>query len=407
VIEGSGVRTILTNASDVTKDALTIAGDSVIVRDLAVKVASNAAGGGKDAIALSGDGILLEQLSVLDADDDGISIASGSDRNALVDVTVAAADNYGLTSAGRDLQVRGGRYYGSLRGLYLNGPRSLVSGAAFTAGVANDTTISIAAAGDSALFAGNDVRGNVTVGTGAAGVTLTGNSRLNGGKITDYGTNTRSINNTGSAVDTNRVPQPTKLGPTDDYTLTDAIGHQWMFGLARPWRDETNDALTLKTLGAGVSANTVQGTVDFVHAADTSDYAILNIQLNHDRDLTSVISPHIHWLQAENASPNWVVMYRWQKQGGTKEEAWTPLKAGTLITTYSTGTIHQISECADITPPVGTAISDILQFRIVRDHSNRKGVWTGDDAYTATVALLAFDVHLQINSLGSTSEFIK
>lgn len=79
-----------------------------------------------------------------------------------------------------------------------------------------------------------------------------------------------------------------------------------------------------------------------------------------------------------------------------------------LAFTYTAGTIHQISHtAAGITPPGGSTISDIVQFRIIRDTTNASGAFSGSDTYSGVVGVLSFDVHVQINSLGSSSEFSK
>lgn len=133
-----------------------------------------------------------------------------------------------------------------------------------------------------------------------------------------------------------------------------------------------------------------------------------NLQLNHDRDETSIVGPHIHWFQASSAVPNFLLQYRWQINGGAKVTSWTNLRCNIAVTTYTSGTIHQICETpTDITPPAGSVISDIIQFRIIRDTANSSGVFGGADTYSGVVGVLSFDLHVQINSLGSTSEFTK
>jgi len=192
-----------------------------------------------------------------------------------------------------------------------------------------------------------------------------------------------------------------------NYTDIDSTGHQTMHGDARPWRDEKNDALSLRSQGPGVSANVTESVVEFAASADLADYLYCNIQLNHDRDLASILSPHIHFFQAQNAVPNFLVQYRWQLNGGAKVTVWTPLRCNVAAFPYVTGTILQIAEAvSDISPPVGAAVSDIVQFRVLRDTGNASGLF-GADPYTGAVGVLSFDAHIQINSIGSTEEYTK
>lgn len=185
-------------------------------------------------------------------------------------------------------------------------------------------------------------------------------------------------------------------------------GQQRMSLTGRPWRDELGDSLSLRSTGPGVVANVTESVMEFAANAALSDYLYKNLQLNHDRDETSIVGPHIHWFQASSAVPNFLLQYRWQINGGAKVTSWTNLRCNIAVTTYTSGTIHQICETpTDITPPAGSVISDIIQFRIIRDTANSSGVFGGADTYSGVVGVLSFDLHVQINSLGSTSEFTK
>lgn len=204
-----------------------------------------------------------------------------------------------------------------------------------------------------------------------------------------------------------RTANSVQHGVGSDYAAWDSTGHQTFAGNARPWRDALTDSLLLKQAGTGVSTNATESTVDFITGANLSDWVYCNIQLNHDRDHTSPIYPHIHWLQAQNNVPNFLLEYRWQVLGGAKTTAWTQIKCNTAAFTYTSGTLHQICYAGAVNPPVGTTISDIVQWRIYRDNANTSTKFAGADPYTTTVGILAFDLHLQINSLGSTDEYAK
>jgi hypothetical protein len=204
------------------------------------------------------------------------------------------------------------------------------------------------------------------------------------------------------------ISELSRHGSGVNETLFDSTGHQTMTGTARPWRDALTDALNIKNTGVGVSTNAAESTVEFVNnALAASDYLYLNIQMNHDKDPTSSIYPHIHFFQGRNAIPNFLLYYRWQKMGAEKATSWVPLKCTTLAFTYGGTTRVNIASSVAIAPPTGTGLSDIVQFRICRDTNNASGLFTGADPYTGTVGVLAFDIHFQINSLGSTDEYTK
>lgn len=207
----------------------------------------------------------------------------------------------------------------------------------------------------------------------------------------------------------------TKIGDNDtNYTQLDVTGHQTMAGTAKPWRDEITDALSIKNTGtAGVVADPAECTLTFTHNAGLTDFAYCNMQLNHDKDLTSTVYPHIHFLAAEGSTmPNFMLQYRWQTLGGTKVTSWTDYKCNTmsLPAPGAGATNHNIAgNTVGIAVPEGTSISDVIQFKIIRDHSNDNTghFFSGNDPYTATVHVLAFDAHFMINSLGSTDEYTK
>ena len=206
-------------------------------------------------------------------------------------------------------------------------------------------------------------------------------------------------------------------GGVTNYANFDATGHLTFEGTARPWRDELYDAVSLQQSGTGVSRNLTEGTVEFIATAvyhatfSSADAMICNIQLNHDKDITSSIYPHIHWFQEKNYAPNFLLAYRWQINGGIKTTAWTLLKCNTLAFTYVSGSLNQISYSAPISAPSNAGISDILQFRIFRDTTNASTLFTGTCPYNtggnATVGVTAFDIHFMIDSLGSTDEYVK
>jgi hypothetical protein len=196
---------------------------------------------------------------------------------------------------------------------------------------------------------------------------------------------------------------------TTNYTAFDATGHQTMVGTARPWRDELGELIGKKTTGTRITDNVTEGTADYAdNCVAANDYKITNVQLNHDRDLSQNIHPHLHWFQSSASVPNWLLEYRWQVLNGAKVTAWTPLAMNTQAFAYTAGTtIHQLSESAEIAPLGGTIISDIVQFRICRDTGNVSGLFAGADPLVGNARALSFDVHIMINSIGSTDELAK
>lgn len=198
------------------------------------------------------------------------------------------------------------------------------------------------------------------------------------------------------------------VGTPPDYTSWDSTGHQIMNGDARPWRDELGDALSLRSSGPGVAANINDVTVDFAANADLNDFLYKNLQTNHDRDETARVYPHLHFLQNQNVIPNMLLQYRWQAIGEQQDATWKNLRMNIPTFTYVSGVIHQvIHTISGIAPPANSDISDIIQFKIFRDNANASGAFTGADTYTGVAQVMSFDVHLQLNSVGSTEQYAK
>gem|GEM_PF-3504186 len=200
----------------------------------------------------------------------------------------------------------------------------------------------------------------------------------------------------------------TKLGnSTTNYTQFDANGHQTMIGTATVFDDLMGDITQVKVTGTGVSLDTAQSTVDFTTGANLSDYLIINYQLSHKWKLGSNLYPHIHWKQNSNATPNFLIQYRWQRNNQAWTSAWTNLKCNVSVFTYTSGSINQISNSAVITPPANSDLSDIIQFRVLRDNANNSTVFSGSDTYSGDAEITSVDIHFEQDTLGSNSEYIK
>jgi hypothetical protein len=171
--------------------------------------------------------------------------------------------------------------------------------------------------------------------------------------------------------------------------------------------DLLGDITQVKTSGPGVSLDTTESTIDFTTASNLSDYVLVNYQLSHKWKAGSDIYPHIHWKQNSNTTPNFLIQYRWQRNSQAWTTAWTNLKCNTSVFTYVSGSLNQIADSATITPPSGYSLSDIIQFRILRDNSNTSTLFTGADAYTGDAEITGVDIHFEQDTLGSRSEYSK
>ncbi len=201
---------------------------------------------------------------------------------------------------------------------------------------------------------------------------------------------------------------PVRLGSAENFFDVDESGHVTLGGEATVWDDLPPAGIAAaKTSGPGVSLNLDEMTVDFVAAANLSDFAVLPFQLSHRVKAGSSAHPHVHWEQAQNHIPNWLVQYRWQRQGQPKTTAWTSIPCITPAFTYVSGTLDQITHTDPIEAPANYGMSDILQMRLLRDSQNASGLFAGADPYTALARVSSFDPHVEFDALGSATEYSK
>ena len=197
-----------------------------------------------------------------------------------------------------------------------------------------------------------------------------------------------------------------KFGGTENRSYFDENGVLRMTGDATVYDDLSASALTLQKQGTGVDVNAVEACVEYLSSANMSDYMVQSIQLKHSIKLSSPIYPHIHYLQTSPGAPNWLLQYRWQINGGVAVTDWTNHKCATLAFEYISGSINQIAYSLPILAPVGSTLSDIIEFRIVRDTTNATGLF-GADPVSGTVRVRSFDIHYMMDSLGSDKEYEK
>lgn len=201
------------------------------------------------------------------------------------------------------------------------------------------------------------------------------------------------------------------FGDADDYSQFEADGTLQAHGAATCWRDELQSVTGAQITSP--SADFQQNVPEASVTAKTSaryptDYITTNHQLNHDWKLGSAIYPHLHWWQTTANMPNWVLAYRWQKQGGAKETAWTPVKWTSNAFTWTAGTLNQLTSFGAIAAPVGYGqVSDIVQFRLYRDYTNVSGLFSGGDPVAQNQDIVNFDTHLEVDTLGSRQALAK
>jgi len=142
-----------------------------------------------------------------------------------------------------------------------------------------------------------------------------------------------------------------------------------------------------------------QGVYSFHFDKNTEEELFFSIQMPHSWIQGTDIHPHIHWMpeDTDTGSVVWGLEYTWVNFGDVMGNT-TILE----VTDPADGTAlkHQIAEWSIISG-AGKTFSSMLMCRIFRVAGDAA------DTYDSDCIALEFDVHYQINSLGSEEEYTK
>jgi hypothetical protein len=204
-----------------------------------------------------------------------------------------------------------------------------------------------------------------------------------------------------------------RIGSVSNYLAIEVDGTIERNGAATVFRDEVADLLKTGTNNpsAHLIQNFTDGTLDYKTNSDLNDYALSNYQINHDWKPGSEVEPHIHWFSRVGSTPNWLIQYRWQRNGQAKTSAWTYKRWASNAFAHPGGTtiINQITSFGNITPPSSYyPISDVLQVRFMRDVSDGSSMFSGaSDVYSGNAEAFAIDVHIECDTDGSRGQYSK
>jgi hypothetical protein len=135
----------------------------------------------------------------------------------------------------------------------------------------------------------------------------------------------------------------------------------------------------------------------------STEVVSLIAQMPHAWKEGSEIRPHVHWQKTTSAvgAVYWQLEYRWSSIGEVMDGSWATLPVTVpAVSDQNTAGVHAISPFGGIDAS-GHGLSDILVMRL-----SRVG---GDvlDTYGADARFLEFDIHYQIDGLGSLKEYLK
>ena len=133
---------------------------------------------------------------------------------------------------------------------------------------------------------------------------------------------------------------------------------------------------------------------------DATEIVMFVIQMQHAKKMGSSICPHVHYIQDEATVPVFKIDYRWYNNGAAVPAEWTTISSadgGGNVHTYSSGSILQVMDLPEITPPDEEAISSNLDIKFYRD----------DNVVSGDVLAKYIDFHIEYDSMGSDQEYVK
>jgi hypothetical protein len=171
------------------------------------------------------------------------------------------------------------------------------------------------------------------------------------------------------------------------------------------WDDLRTPASSIFLLGLGADpawgAFLGAGNLQILRfdGATTLERVFFTVQMPHTYKEGTDIYAHVHWTPttANAGNVKWNLEYSWINVNGT-----FPAVTTIAIVDAASGTAwdHQVAEFPTITG-TGKELSSMLVCRLFRDPND------GQDTYGFDAGLLEFDIHFEVNTMGSIQPFVK
>jgi hypothetical protein len=190
-----------------------------------------------------------------------------------------------------------------------------------------------------------------------------------------------------------------QIGSTNDYCNINSSGTLTLAGNATVWQDLIVP-LTTSRRGSNNLPDFDETNVGYLFPKnDTTEILYIINQLPHTWKIGSTIYPHVHWSQGNSSNVTYNMSYRWVDLAANTTAGFTTYAMGTTVAAYVTGsTMHQLStNLAGISGSSITNLSSILVLKLFRN----------DNAYPGDALTYQFDIHYEIDSLGSNQELVK
>lgn len=188
------------------------------------------------------------------------------------------------------------------------------------------------------------------------------------------------------------------LGGATDNTTVENDGTVVFNGAATTWED-LRVSINLRTSAGNPPTLTQFGTTGlYVYAFSGSsgtDNIYFEVQLPHSWKEGSTIYPHVHWAPNSNGTGNvkWFLEYSWENIGATFPNSTTTINS--VEAAGGEQFVHHMTNIGAGISGTGKNISSILLCHLYRDAGDSQDTY-GDWAF-----LFGFDIHYEINTVGS------
>lgn len=140
-------------------------------------------------------------------------------------------------------------------------------------------------------------------------------------------------------------------------------------------------------------------TTDIGWTFDDNKTSILHLigQLPHSYKEGTSIYPHLHWRAQAAGIPLWRLEYKWFNNGSIDPADFTSVDIEASVFTWSSGNLAQVS-AFPVLSGTGMEKSSVIIMKLSRLGSDLLDTYTGD------VLLREFDLHFEMDSVGSDLE---
>jgi hypothetical protein len=184
-----------------------------------------------------------------------------------------------------------------------------------------------------------------------------------------------------------------------NYTEIGKDGTLTLHGTATAWDDLRAPSQAINPAGSPSPAtiNNTDGTLTFAKGNVITCW----FQMPHAWKEGSTIHPHIHWSKDVSASGNvnWQIKTKWSNIGEIMP-AYGGLQMGIdYVSDASTAGMHALTEFPDMDAS-GKTFSSMLGVYLARIND-------ASDNFTGNVTLYEVDIHYEIDSFGTSQEYVK